>query len=232
MATASEIGNRIVEAVLSGRLASGDRLGESQLASLFGCSRTIVREALVHLSAREIVRVSPKRGWYIVQLTEDEAREVYEARLMIETGIIRRFASRGRILSPTDLRRLRSHIGSQEEALGSPDTDRRSYLFGDFHVCMAGCLGNEVIAARLRDLTVLTSLVLARYQDDHEARRSFDEHVEVVDALEAADFAEAERRLVRHLGTWEEKVSFPAKADSLASLRSALKPATQLQGAS
>lgn len=223
MATASEIGNRIVDAVLSGRLGSGDRLGETQLAALFGVSRTIVREALVHLSAREIVTVSPKRGWFLVQLTGSQAREVYEARLMIETGIVRRFASSGRVLSTAQVKRLRDHIDAQRRALASGDTDRRSYLFGDFHVCLASCLGNRVLASRLRDLTVLTTLILARYQDEIDAERSFAEHVQIVEAVEAGDFEAAEQRLTLHLGTWEEKVSFSDIPDDLASLRSALE---------
>jgi DNA-binding GntR family transcriptional regulator len=232
LATAAEIGNRIVDAVLSGRLSSGDRLGETQLAALFECSRTIVREALVHLSARGIVTVSSRRGWYVVQLTEEEAREVYDARLAIETGIIRRFGARHGAVPAHHLAQMRRHLDEQRHAIESGNRERRSYLFGDFHVCVARCLGNNVLALRLRDLTVLTSLMLARYQDENDAGRSFAEHVEVIAALEEGDFIEAEERLARHLGTWEEKVHFPAKTDALATLRSALEPDALMRRAS
>ena len=49
MTTATEISNRIIEAVMAQKLAPGSRLGEQQLAMLFDCSRTIVREALTRL---------------------------------------------------------------------------------------------------------------------------------------------------------------------------------------
>ena len=55
MATASDISERIMEAVMGQKLAPGSRLGEQQLAMLFDCSRTIVREALTRLAARGIV---------------------------------------------------------------------------------------------------------------------------------------------------------------------------------
>ena len=55
MATAPEISERIMEAVMARKLAPGARLGEQQLAMLFDCSRTIVREALTRLAARGIV---------------------------------------------------------------------------------------------------------------------------------------------------------------------------------
>jgi hypothetical protein len=80
---------RIMEAVMARKLAPGARLGEQQLAMLFDCSRTIVREALTRLAARGIVTVSARRGWYVVEPSQDEAREAFEARRVIETGLIR-----------------------------------------------------------------------------------------------------------------------------------------------
>jgi len=56
MGTALGISNRIIEAVMAQKLARGARLGEQQLAMLFDCSRTIVREALTHLAARSAKR--------------------------------------------------------------------------------------------------------------------------------------------------------------------------------
>ena len=89
MVSSTHITQRIVEAVLAQRLAPGTRLGEQSLALLFDCSRTLVREALVRLAARGIVTVSARRGWYVVQPSHDEAREAFEARRVIETGLIR-----------------------------------------------------------------------------------------------------------------------------------------------
>jgi len=75
MTTAVEISARITESVMAQKLAPGARLGEQQLAALFNCSRTIVREALIRLAARGIVTVSSRRGWYVVELTVNDARE-------------------------------------------------------------------------------------------------------------------------------------------------------------
>ncbi len=87
--SASEISDRIIEAVMAQKLAPGSRLGEQQLAMLFDCSRTIVREALTRLAARGIVTVSARRGWYVIEPSQDEAREAFEARHVIELGLIR-----------------------------------------------------------------------------------------------------------------------------------------------
>ena len=84
MATAPDISNRIIEAVMAQKLAPGSRLGEQQLALLFDCSRTIVREALTRLAVRGIVTVSSRRGWYVIEPSQEEARESFEARRVIE----------------------------------------------------------------------------------------------------------------------------------------------------
>src|SRR5688572_32262478 len=104
--SASEISARIVEAVMAQKLAPGSRLGEQQLAMLFDCSRTIVREALMQLTARGIVTVSARRGWFLIEPSLDEAREAFEARRVIELGLIR---SAGRIGKP-GLRALKTHL--------------------------------------------------------------------------------------------------------------------------
>lgn len=59
---ASDIRNRIIEAIMAQKLAPGARLGEQQLAMLFDCSRTIVRETLMRLATR---------GWHVIEPSQD-----------------------------------------------------------------------------------------------------------------------------------------------------------------
>ena len=112
----SVIADRIVEAILAQKLAPGSRLGEQALSILFDCSRTLVREAMMQLTARGIVTVSARRGWYVVQPSEVEAREAFEARRVIETGLIRSAAP----MDKTKLTRLKRHI--QEENISAVRT--------------------------------------------------------------------------------------------------------------
>src|SRR5690606_18113582 len=100
LTVAASISNKIVEAILSQQLAPEARLGESELATLFNCSRTIVREAMLDLAARGIVTVIPRRGWFLTQVDAEMARELYDARQIIETGLLRHFAQKGRPLEP------------------------------------------------------------------------------------------------------------------------------------
>lgn len=222
MSLASDISNQIIDAVLNQKLEPGQRLGEQEIASLFGCSRTIVREAMVDLAVRGIVTVSPRRGWFFTEVDVHKARELYEAREIIETGLLHNQFRRNRPLGAGPLKRLREHLAQQKDALDGSDVSRRSYLLGNFHVCLAECLGNRILADTLRDLTVLTTLFTMRHQTVGDAHASYSDHVAVVDALADNNIAEAERCMCQHLRTWESKVHVSRPNDPLEGLRKAL----------
>ena len=219
--SASEISARIVEAVMGQKLAPGARLGEQQLAMLFDCSRTIVREALTRLAARGIVTVSARRGWFVIEPSHEEAREAFEARHVIERGLIR---SAKRIDKPA-LRQLKAHLQREKAALKDNDIGTRSFLLGDFHVCLAECLGNTLLADTLRDFTARTTLIAMLYQSSHDAAQSCEEHVLIVQALEKGDLAKAEKLMQAHIGSVQAALKLQAGGgDPLAQLRSALSP--------
>lgn len=219
--TSSEIADCIVEAILAQRLAPGVRLGEQSLSILFDCSRTLVREAMMQLTARGIVTVSARRGWYVVQPSESEAREAFEARRVIETGLIRMAAP----IDKSKLSKLKSHIRMEQEALKGNDVGRRSYLLGDFHVCLAECLGNQLLAETLRDFTARTTLIAMLYQSNHDAEQSCKDHVEIVQALARGDTALAEELMNKHIGEVQQALSMKSSQnDPLAELREALSP--------
>jgi DNA-binding GntR family transcriptional regulator len=220
MANASEISERIIEAVMARKLAPGARLGEQQLALLFDCSRTIVREALTRLAARGIVTVSARRGWYVVEPTQDEAREAFDARRVIETGLIRSIGG----VDKAAIKRLRAHVAREEAAIAGDDVGLRSFLLGDFHVCLAECLGNGLLAETLRDFTARTTLIAMRYQSSADAAQSCAEHAQIVKALEAGQLRRAEDLMAAHLLTWQRKLHMPADHDPLSHLREALAP--------
>jgi DNA-binding GntR family transcriptional regulator len=226
MTTASGISSRIVEAVMAKKLLPGSRLGEQQLAVLFDCSRTVVREALTQLATRGIVTVTARRGWYLVELSQNEAHEAFEARLVLETGLIRRRKS----ITSDALQRLRAHIGRQQAAIESGDVGLRSFLLGDFHVCLAECLGNSVLADTLRDFTARTTLIAMRHQSERDAARSCAEHAAIVQAIESGDLVLAEQLLELHLSTWQTKLPLPLEDDPLAQLRQALLPVISVTG--
>src|SRR5438876_7374935 len=89
MVTQANIAERIVESILGRKLKPGERLGEQELADMFGVSRTLVREALMQLQARGFVEVRSRKGWYVVEPSIEQARDAFAARRAVEAGMLR-----------------------------------------------------------------------------------------------------------------------------------------------
>lgn len=220
MPSSSDIADRIVESILAQKLSPGTRLGEAQLAAIFAVSRTVVREALTRLSERGVVTVNARRGWFVIEPSLAEAQEAFAARRVIELGLIRHAGA----IDAGSVRKLKAHLARERDALRKEDRGARSYLLGDFHVCLAECVGNGLLADTLRDLTARTTLIAMLYQSSHDASESCDDHVEIVEALERGDVAVAERLMSAHIGNVEAGLRRAPVPDPLAHLRDALAP--------
>ncbi|MFC5069984.1 GntR family transcriptional regulator [Flaviflagellibacter deserti] len=212
----------IIAAVLAGRFRPGTRLGESVLAGLYGVSRTLVREALMRLQTRGIVQVSARRGWFIVEPSAGEAHAAYEARKVIETGLM---LSIGQI-PPETLKHLREHVEAEHSAIQGPDVTSRVCLLGDFHVHLAEAFGNPVLTEILQNLTARTTLISMLYQSSDAAEESSDDHGIILDALEAGDLPLAAKLMAEHLDRVEAGLDLTARTDPLADLRDILVPGT------
>jgi len=222
MTSQAEIAQRVVDSILSQQLAPGDRLGEQELAELFGVSRTLVREALMQLQARGFVEVRSRKGWYVVEPSFEEARDAFAARRVIEAGMLR---DAGRPLQSV-LRRLRQHVADERTAIDAGSAATRTFLLADFHVCLAECFGNRLLADVMRDLTARTTLVSLLYQSTHDAAQSCSEHAAIVAALEKGDAAKAERLMLEHIGNVQGALgeSSSSSQDDLERLRASLTP--------
>ncbi len=201
MTPQNQITQRVVEAILAQKLPPGERLGEQELAEVFGVSRTLVREALMQLQARGFVDVRPRKGWYVVEPSLEEAHDAFAARKVIEAGLIPNLPEELPEGVPLQklVRQLRDHIRVEREAIQQDDVANRSFMLADFHVCLAECLGHRLLSNVLRDLTARTTLVASLYQSSHDATQSCNEHEEIVEALEMGDMALARARVLLHI---------------------------------
>lgn len=208
----------IVSGILSARIRPGTRLSENQLAGLFGVSRTLVREAMMRLETRGIVHVSPKRGWFVVEPSAEDAMMVYEARRIIESGLLRGM----RPLTETGRSILVAHLQEEKAAMAAGNRQRLTCLMGDFHIRIAELCGNTVLIEILRDLTARTILISMLYQSDFHAAQSHHGHCRIFDAMAAGDFVKAAELSVEHLDDVETGLDLTMRPDALSELRLSL----------
>jgi DNA-binding GntR family transcriptional regulator len=199
--SAETIANSVTAAILERRLAPGTRIGEEELAAVFQVSRTVVRQALTPLASQGIVAARPKKGWFIVEPSEQEVREVFGARRLIQTALVREFTPRA---TREHIRVMREHLRSQRQAIASEHVASRTHLLGDFDVQIAVLAGNQFLARIVADLTTRSALISMLYQTTQHASASADQHERIIDAIEAGDAEEATRLMDEHLRSVED----------------------------
>jgi DNA-binding GntR family transcriptional regulator len=187
---------RLLTAIHERRLAPGVQLVEEKLGSIFGVSRTLVRQAIARLAHDGIVTLHRNRGAFVSSPSIDETRAVFEARRLIEPWLARRLAGHA---SAAQVKRLREHV--QREAQARAANDRRSIvrLSGEFHQLMADMAGNTMLARTMRELTSLTCLAIVLYDRPGVPACPYDEHGALVQAIERGDANEAARGMIEHL---------------------------------
>ena len=218
-----QIAESITTAIVERRLMPGTKLAEQQIADVFKVSRTLVRQALMQLSRDHLITLAPARGARVAEPGIDEARQVFEARNLLEVALVRRAASE---LGAPQIAELRTHLAAEAAALQRTDVPGRTRLLADFHVVLARLLGNEVLASMLADLVSRSSLIALMYQSTHSAGHSAAEHVAIVDALAARDARAAARLMQSHLRNVERNLRLHPRVPDL---RSALLPAGALR---
>ncbi len=196
------------KAIVEHCLLPGSKLAEQKLADHFGVSRTLVRQALLQLSQHQLVTLEPARGAFVAAPSVKEAKQVFVVRRMLETEMTRAFVQQ---VTAKQIAALRNHVAQEKAAIAEDDASGRTELLGDFHVRMAELMGNDVLAQMLSQLISRCALITLMYQSSNAAAHSNDEHVAIVDALEARDAEKAVRLMRQHLMHVEESLTFDRK---------------------
>ena len=169
-------------AIVDHRLTPGTRLPEDEIGAVFGASRTIVRAALQALAHERLVTIEPNRGAQVSQPTIEEARQVFEARSLIEPRVAVLAAGRAR---PADVAALTAHLQRENIAVASGDKGRAIALSAEFHVLIADLADQAILAGFVRELVSRSSLVVALYWRRSDATCERHAHHELVEAIAA-----------------------------------------------
>ena len=205
-----EIAEKISAAILEHRLAPGTKLGEDRLATIFATSRAKVREVLARLAHEQIVELVPQRGAFVAKPTIEQAQDVFEARRLIEPGVLRRLI---KTLDDVKQQRLRRHLELEAEARERDDKRAIVRLSGEFHVLVAELAGNSALTRTMRELSALTCLIISLYDAPTATSCRADEHEEIVDAIKRGDTKRAETLMLHHLDHIQESLKLDAGSD-------------------
>jgi DNA-binding GntR family transcriptional regulator len=220
--TTGRIVDAVSAAIVERRLMPGTKLAEQRIADIFKVSRTVVRQALHQLSRDRLIVLEPGRGAFVRQPSEEEARQVFEARALVESGMVKALCE---CITDVQLARLRAHLADEAAAVARADVPRRTRLLARFHVLLAESLGNAVLAELMGDLLSRSSLVSLMMQSAPSAEQSHAEHQLIVEALARRDARAASRLMAAHLGSVERNLRLHPRVGDLAEVLQPAPPA-------
>ncbi|MGN1056183.1 MAG: GntR family transcriptional regulator [Comamonas sp.] len=195
-ASADAIHERLESAILEHRIPPGTKLGEDRLADIFGVSRARIRQVLARLCHEQLVEIQPQRGAFVASPTPEEAREVFEARRIIEPALVERLIEN---FTPAKLRRLQQHLQREAQAREAGDQRAVIRLSGEFHILLAELAGNRPLLRCMRELSALTGLTISLYNAPTSSCCRADEHGLLVEAIQAGNATAATQHMLQHL---------------------------------
>ena len=218
--SAEDIVSHLTEAVHEHRVQPGMKLSEDEVGDIFGVSRTVVRQALRTMAHGGLVSIERNRGAFVAKPSLKEAREVFEARALLEPRTARAAAERARA---ADIALLEAHIENEHAALAQDEAGLALKLSGEFHCEIARIADQDTIEGFVRQLVSRSSLVIALYWRRRNALCESHAHHALLDAFRQGDGDAAEELMKGHLLDLVSQLDLRERPNDTASLRDALR---------
>lgn len=205
----TQISRQLLATIAAGRYKAGEMLPpERDLATMFGVSRVVVREALTALVAKSIVSVRQGRGTTVNPISEwntldpDVLLMLHGDQILSQLGAIRRLlepeiaALAAKNITPQQLEDLR--------ALSDlPETDTvEQHVVRDttFHLMIAKASHNQVLPILLMSVSELLNEGRRRgFQVDGGVMKAREWHLRIFEAIESRDADRARQMMSNHL---------------------------------
>jgi DNA-binding GntR family transcriptional regulator len=184
------------DAVVGHKIAPGTKLPEDEIASIYGVSRTIVRAALQALGHDRLVNLEPNRGAFVAQPSKREAREIFEARALVEPHVASLACGNS---DPEQIARLRRHLEREHEATHAGRDSEAIMLSAKFHVGIAELAEHSILTELVKDLVLRSSLIISLYWRRRDTTCESHAHHALVDAIELRQEKNAADLMRSHL---------------------------------
>jgi DNA-binding GntR family transcriptional regulator len=200
-ATASSVTEQVFESlkdsILTQILPGGTPLIESQLAKELGVSKTPVREALQKLAQAGLVDMAHTRGASVHSLSEREAQDIFELRILLEPQALLEGAKH---FQASDLKNIERLLHDAARAIKRKDTTTLSRLNIEFHRSLYCKSPNHILVAWLESLNDRRRLLSLRgWARDDRSLEELHEHQGVLEALCEGKAKLASTRLRDHI---------------------------------
>ncbi|GAA2200772.1 GntR family transcriptional regulator [Sinomonas flava] len=195
--TPALIARQLRRAIGQGELAPGDQLNEAELSRHLGVSRGPLREAMQRLTQEGLLISIRNRGVFVIEVTNDDVRDMYLARTAVERAaaarVIQLDAAGGgdRLLAVSDTMRA---------AAEADDADALTEADVEFHALLVSLAKSPRLSRMHNTLMVETRMCITALEDRYSSHSiRYEEHLAIAQAIRDGNPAEADRLLVEHM---------------------------------
>lgn len=192
--TGDRIREILLERILDGTYAPGDRIVESRVARELETSQAPVREAIRELQGFGLVTVKPYCGACVREVGEAEMVEAAEVRSVLEGFAARKAGTRLRERAPA----LREHLEGMRAAAEAGDVQDFGAHDLAFHRQILEASDQATLVRTWESLGVGVRIRMLLERTGADLGGVAEVHAGVADACAAGDGAEAARLLERH----------------------------------
>jgi GntR family transcriptional regulator, rspAB operon transcriptional repressor len=200
LSSTQETYNSIKALILSGEARPGLKLVHQDLATYLKVSRTPVREALERLHQEQFVTRRLRRGFYVAEMTYEEARDLYDAREALEIHALRHTMTNG-LLNKKSLANLSELMNRTFTLLREGKLRERQQTDAAMHIALAEISGNRYLVRLL--IQTFERITLKRRIEGYRSDRgavAHTEHLDLLSGLKANNLSRAEKALRAHIG--------------------------------
>jgi GntR family transcriptional regulator, rspAB operon transcriptional repressor len=201
----------IIDLILAHDLRPGERTSVIQLSEKLAIGRTPIKEAITRLEAEGVLSVAGRSGTTVKEIDAQRARHLFDLRKVLEQHAAE---SAAKNVLPHHVKQLKVLLEEMRASSIKPaDPHQASSRFIKanvrFHAIIIAAASNPVLDrlyAQLQMQVQIVTYLFHRGQDAGAARARHDEHVAIVQALEAKDGARLKRLLREHADTSEKAI--------------------------
>lgn len=187
-----EVYKRLKSMILANEIKPGEKLGQEQIATMFGVSRMPLHKAFQMLENEMLVENFPRRGFFVTQIDSSKLIDAFECREALEGIAVRRATL---TMTKDEIIYLKSLFNP---FVGEKKIDEKKYIESDqeFHSFILKNNENQI----LRRMEIVSNVITQTLRGGliRGPGETLDEHLAIINAMEKGDGFEAERLMREH----------------------------------
>ncbi len=194
----------IKDSILTLKINPGAQLHVDELAEQLNISRTPIREALLRLERDGLLRIVPRVGFFVTEITKRDLEELFELRELLESHAVKKAAS---ALTDDDLARLQRLYEENAAATERGDLDTFLQTEIDLHSFLIERAQNYWLIKMMdsvQNLIHRERVLSLRSMENVLA--SVKEHQRILEALLQRDAELAGQRMTEHIHAVKERL--------------------------